>query len=956
MKFFILATSIILTCTLKCVGQEAAFKNYNEQNGLPSSEVYHVFQDSKGFIWFATDNGVVRFDGGEFKLFNKSNGLADAVVFSVMEDSNNDLWFRTFAGVTSTYKDGKMIPYKFNDRLKSLPSDRLASMVVDSLGQPYFYDNVGGIFRVNSKGEFKVLPTENSSLNIYEVAKNQFICGYLPKAWIYIQSASFKGKTYKIEHPQGETLMMSCKRWNDQIYIPGGPGGQLLYRLEGSMARPVFDAHEAIISLSVDTENNFWIGLSGKGVLKFSDNSFLHPQRITPLKDRSVTSVLQDREGGLWISTLEKGVYYFPNVEIKQYAMPEDSKMNFGMANDKYVLIGFYSGMVLCIDKRTRKTKWSIDLAKPIVAGVFLEKDNLCWISTSHGSFLLNELGNVVKRFPRFDDKGTPLISKKFFSSGNEIWGVNMFGALEFDLKSNLLRIYPLGFWCRNILINNEDVYLAGITGLRKTDKSFKRIVEIEAFKNDKITGLSLLPGNKILVATGGSGLKIINGDKIESFSKADGLIFESVYSSTVDRFLWLGTEKGLLKVDLELLLKKGAFNYDLLDKGSGLMSNKVSFILRNENETWCFFNDGFSVFADQQIHFANTNPIPRVNRLTVNSKSVESPRLLDLSYNENNIGIELGFQSYDNRNIFLRHKALPTDQWNYTEDFSINYNALAPDRYEIQIEYSTDYINWRKLDFQNVVVIRPVWWETVYFRLAILAVTALIFFIYFRSKYKSRLLKLEMAEKLKAEKERIAQDLHDNIGSKLVSLSLGLNQVVKQYDIANETAEMIYSNVNTTVTELRDTIWAIQKEGVTIAEFCDKIKNLVWRLRQNNGSVQYDLQIKTEQGDNILKPSQAINLHRIVQEAIANSQKHSNASLVSIYVFYDESIDRLYIKIEDNGRGFEMNASGDEHYGLKNMRSRAEEIAALIEITSKIGDGTRIAISLPLQEKQMKG
>lgn len=949
MKFFYLATSIIFTCALKCLGQEAAFKNYSEQNGLPSSEVYQVFQDSKGFIWFATDNGVVRFDGGEFKLFNKSNGLADAVVFSVIEDSNNHLWFKTFAGVTSIYKDGKMIPYKFNDRLKLLPSDRLTSMVIDSLGQPNFFDYKNGIFRVNSKGEFESLPTQSTSLNIYEVTKNQFIGGYIPKAWIYVQSVSFKGKAYKIEKPKKAELSMTCKRWNNQIYIPGG---HLLYRLEGSTAKPVFEAPESIISLSIDRENNFWIGLNGKGVLKFSNNSFLHPQEIKPLKDRSVTSVLQDKEGGLWFSTLEKGVYYFPNVEIKQYNMPEDSKMNFGTANDKYVLIGFYSGMVLCIDKKTRKTKWSIDLTKPIVAGVFLEKDNLFWISTSHGSFLLDESGTVVKRFPRFDDKGTPLISKKFFRSGNEIWGVNLFGALEFDLKSNLLRIYRLGFWCRNILVNDDDVYLAGITGLQKTDKSFKKIVEIEALKNDKITGLALLPGNKILVATGGSGLKIIDGSKIESFSKKDGLIFESVYSATVDRFLWLGTEKGLLKVDLELLLKKGAFSYDLLDKGSGLMSNKVNFILRNENETWCFFNDGFSVFTDQQIHFANTNPIPSVNRLTVNSKIIDPEHQLELSYNENNIGIELGFQSYDNRNIFLRHKAAPSDQWNYTEDFSINYNALAPNRYEIQIEYSTDYVNWKNLHFQNVVVIRPVWWETIYFRLAILAVTALIFFIYFRSKYKSRLLKLEMAEKLKAEKERIAQDLHDNIGSKLVSLSLGLNQVVKQYGIANETAEMIHNNVNTTVTELRDTIWAIQKEGVTIAEFCDKIKNLVWRLRQNNGVVQYDLQIKTEQGNNILKPSQVINLHRIVQEAIANCQKHSGANLVSIYIFYDESIDRLYIKIEDNGRGFEMNAFGNEHYGLKNMKSRAEEIAALIEITSKIEAGTRITISLPLGEK----
>jgi signal transduction histidine kinase len=321
------------------------------------------------------------------------------------------------------------------------------------------------------------------------------------------------------------------------------------------------------------------------------------------------------------------------------------------------------------------------------------------------------------------------------------------------------------------------------------------------------------------------------------------------------------------------------------------------------------------------------------------------------LSHSENNIVLDFGFLSYNNRNIFLRHRGNSSDQWNYTEEFIINYYSLSPGKYKFEVEYSTDRVNWKKINFSNQIVIRPVWWETIYFRLSILLVMALIFFIYFRSKYKRRLLELELTEKMKLEKERIAQDLHDNIGSKLVSLSLGLNNIVKEYEIEPDKAEIIYNNVNTTVLELRDTIWAIQKEGITITEFCDKIKNLIWRLRQNNGSVQYDLSIKTELPDCILKPTQAINLYRIVQEAIANSQKHSGASSVIVQICHEKG--RAFsIKVEDNGKGFVLsNLQSYESYGLKNMKARAAEIKASFQILSSEGEGTRVLASLSLTD-----
>lgn len=937
---------LVFICTLDCISQDIMFKNYNEQNGLPSSEVYQVFQDHAGFIWFATDNGVVRFDGAEMKLFNKYNGLSDAVVFSFYEDSENNLWFKTFSGATSIYKNGKITPYPFNDHLKSLMKSTTQShLVVDSLGQVYISGIHKGVFRITKKGVIEQVPLDSSSLNLIRIVKKDFIMNLVGLKGVYTDFFSYNGKKYRFFSQRSEERSgYFCKSWRGSIYFSVG---HWLYQFDGAEIKLVLNAPARIINISVDREDNFWIGLLNHGAERFSDVTFHQPRRMPLLEGRSVTSVLQDNEGGFWFSTLDQGVHYVPNLDIYNYFLPHDSKVNFVLSTDESIFVGYYNGTLLNIDKNTKEKKWSLNLHLPIVAGVFIDEGKLLRIATSLHTVILNSEGAIVKEYPY----GVNSNARKFFKGSDGFWGVGSLGAYEFSLKDSLLSFHKLDFWCRNILVDGDKIYLAGITGLRLTDRSFKQISDIKEFDNDKISNLLRLPDGKILVTTIGTGFKVMDGEKIISFDKKDGLVFENIYSAVVDSSLWMATEKGLLKVDLKLLTKKNKFSYQLLDKGTGLVGNKVNFVCRSGNDTWCIFSDGFSVFDDRVIHFAKTDPTPRLNNITVNNTPIDLSQPRDFSYFDNNIGFDFGFLAFNNRNIFIRHKSSHSSgPWNYAKDFTVNYYSLASGKYQFDFEYSIDNIHWRKIDFPNTINIKPVWWETIYFRLTILLVVGLFFFIYFRYRYKNQLVKLELQNKLKSEKERIAKDLHDNIGSKLVSISLSLNHIVKEYEIDPSKAESIYNNVDTTATELRDTIWAIQKEGVTIGEFCDKLSNLLWRLRQNGGATRYDLEVNVKDKKQVLKPSQVINLYRIVQESITNSQKHSRGDVVSVHVCENSNSRLLCITVKDNGNGFLLsNALANGHYGLKNMKSRADEINASLEITSQQEKGTTVIITLPL-------
>src|ERR1041384_4582684 len=94
------------------------FTNIKEGSGLPSSESYQTFQDSKGFIWIATDNGVVKYDGHEFVTYNTTNGLSDNTVFGFHEDYKGRIWFRTYNGILSYYENDSIKNYTYRANLK----------------------------------------------------------------------------------------------------------------------------------------------------------------------------------------------------------------------------------------------------------------------------------------------------------------------------------------------------------------------------------------------------------------------------------------------------------------------------------------------------------------------------------------------------------------------------------------------------------------------------------------------------------------------------------------------------------------------------------------------------------------------------------------------------------------------------------------------------------------------
>lgn len=190
-----------------------------------------------------------------------------------------------------------------------------------------------------------------------------------------------------------------------------------------------------------------------------------------------------------------------------------------------------------------------------------------------------------------------------------------------------------------------------------------------------------------------------------------------------------------------------------------------------------------------------------------------------------------------------------------------------------------------------------------------------------------------------------ISHELHDNVGTQLTYLSSHL-KTLSESDPNNSKIRSLLEASNEAILSLRETVWALNNEHINLIDFSDKFKSFANKIHPINPEIQYTIKENFTK-DYTLQPIQALNLFRLCQEAFCNALKHSNAKHINIQFKNCEDW-AFCIEINDDGIGFDpKNIKESEHFGLENMKCRAEEIDVTLELTSIINEGTTISIKL---------
>jgi signal transduction histidine kinase len=278
-------------------------------------------------------------------------------------------------------------------------------------------------------------------------------------------------------------------------------------------------------------------------------------------------------------------------------------------------------------------------------------------------------------------------------------------------------------------------------------------------------------------------------------------------------------------------------------------------------------------------------------------------------------------------RYLNLKDSVFKEETANKIADYKTKYETEKKET-ENRLLQQDNLLKQSKIDERNKTII-----------VLVIGILLIVFIVIWRINIinlKKKQKELEATQAIQKEKERISRDLHDNVGGQLsyVLYSLdGINTDDKSKRI--EITSNVNESVRNVISNLRETIWAINDEAININDFSDKLKVYVRSMFRNTEtkiSFTENIQIDTQ-----LNSLVGLNLYRICQEIINNAFKHSKATELLVNITSDKHV---VIEIKDNGVGFDLESVEKDGFGLANIKSRAAEVGINLELESKLNNG----------------
>lgn len=350
-------TFILFVCSAQA--QHPYYYAINDDSGLPSNEVYYLLQDSMGYVWMGTNDGLYRYDGTDFIAYSSSNIFGRAISH-LQIDSNNKLWGQNFSGqLFAVAADSLALEYDWGSKISNFPA--------------YCLDKENNVWLTSDSGIYAMKGNEVKQFyNLEELTKTSSLgnfndlCFY--KEAVYYNEKYTIGyiKDGKIKHIR---YTDRPERW-DELYESSVflvHKNRLLILSRGNRQSAVWEVKNDSIIWKYDLPNDFgrafsmhnaagklWIGGSN-GALCLDSNFVPQFNGRLLFPGKSVSDVIYDREGNHWFSTLQDGIYIVPSTEVWVYTA-ENSKLADTrikkLAHDAYgnLYIGYQNGQLSKMD------------------------------------------------------------------------------------------------------------------------------------------------------------------------------------------------------------------------------------------------------------------------------------------------------------------------------------------------------------------------------------------------------------------------------------------------------------------------------------------------------------------------------------------------------------------------------------------------------------------------------
>lgn len=726
-------------------------QTWNSENGLPQNTVMRIFQAKDGFLWIATFNGLLRYDGQVFKLYNTSNapGMANNSVKFIVQDINGVLWFSTINGKLFKYENEVFESLLINSNEKKI----VKTIELNEEGTLMVGTEDNEIFYLKNKvfvSHFKLPESLTLSKIIYSAGDSALLIG--TSQGLYRYTNKVLGKVAGVE---GKVLLVK-KSSAHEIWIYTDKG--IYTNKKGNFEQFVIPSsvfkESALTDFFPVKDNEIWISTK-RGLTHLKDGNITSYSALTGLASNNLSIVYKDQESNIWVGTSDAGICKMGAKTFYSYSSSEGLLSDVVGAilktSDKRILItNFCQGIT-----QFNNNKFSeFNKSSGCVWSLMEDKDHYLWIGT-YGNWIFRYKDGVYEHFPVNADPAWNIVFSIFQSSDGNIWvGTDAGLHVYKDGKFSPFGSKEVGTIKQITQDKQGRIWFCSKNGLGMIENGNTRIYTIEdGLSHNDIRFVYEDEEGTMWIATYGGGLNRLADNKIFAFNQSGNFMDEFSSCIIEDDYgtFWVSTDHGVYSVKRNDLNRYADgetvfLNTHRYGKENGLKNSECTggfhpAGMKDESGRIWFPTLAGVAIVDPRTVLKNSY-IPELKVETIIIDETKYFKSDSLVIPRNLKKIEFHFTApffTESKNILFQYKLDGKDQdWSDpTRSRVASYLGLPPGRYKFHVRiYGSVNVNMNKEVTVDFGIPFP-FWKTLPFYIAIAVFLAggLLLFNYYRIK-----------------------------------------------------------------------------------------------------------------------------------------------------------------------------------------------------------------------------
>ncbi len=741
----------------------------------------------------------------------------------------------------------------------------------------------------------------------------------------------------RFEQADGEGGLWLAYTEGGVIHVSGTGGLSVLTSADGLPSNRVR-------TMTQDREGNVWASFERGGLTRIRSRLFDAVGSRDGLAEPATTSVCEDARGAIWIGSAGGLVSRWFERSCTNFTLPL-----VGTHCEMSTVFPDGSGRVWIGTHGNGLLVWETNLFRPVlspgqigmnVRALFVDHDGRVWIASQDGLFCLanSELQKLLT--PETEvDYPTALAE----GAGGAIWVAMNTGVLVKLSGTNAARFQPAE-------ISSRSRFAAVCEDAHGT----------------------------VWIGTLGAGLLRFRDGHFSSVTRREGLPTDNISQLLDDREggLWLGSPAGVISIRKDALsARRGNSMCRVFGRDDGLptlgcaTASQPTSWRGHDGRLWFATGNGVTSVQPQDADLKQRAPLVLLEDVLVDGQMAPLPSGSRTFPATSQVTLRPGRHHLQFRYTGLSFAAPERIRFKYIlegldeawadnrSERIVSYNSVPPGTYRFRVMACNGAGEWSEKESSLALVLPPHLWETGWFRLTTLGVVLLLVagsvFLVLRVRHRRQLKLLEQRHAVERERARIAQDLHDDLGTTLTQIDL-LGALAARPGMPPaetlEQVELIQSKSREMVTALDEIVWAVNPQNDSCAALVTYLCNFAEDFFQKT-SMRFRLDVAEDIPDTPLHSELRHHLFLAFKEALNNATRHSNAT--EIWLRFEVNACQATLVVEDNGRGFSplTATSSPGGNGLRNMKLRLEQIGGEFVIESAPSRGTRVILRFPLPD-----